>query len=279
MDRYIAFDTETTGIVPGVDRIIEIAAIDFDPETGIPTGRYYHTFLNPQREIPAEVSAVHGKTLADLKDEPLFKDIVPDLLEYLEGATTVIHNAPFDVAHIDAELKLVRKGTMAKRTKAIIDTLSLSRRHTKAKKHDLDSLCDRFGVDRSKRTLHGAFVDCEMLAGVFPPLMRVVNQMVDAVNTVLPYPLGAPLCETLEENAERSLQLAAIIGVLTKERQRYLDVVKEQSEGLNIANELFTVEHTPGTKTDWERVKKELLAGVDLKPYQSATSTMHVKYV
>ena len=87
MERYIAFDTETTGIVAGVDRIIEIAAIDFDPETGIPTGRSYHTYVNPQREIPPEVSAVHGKTLTDLKDEPLFKDIVPSCLPISKGRT------------------------------------------------------------------------------------------------------------------------------------------------------------------------------------------------
>ena len=109
--------------------------------------------------------------------------------------------------------------------------------------------------------------------------MLVANRMVDAVNTVLPYSLGAPLCETLQENAERSLELAALIGVLKKEQQRYLDAVKAQSEGRNIVNEVFTVEHTPGTKTDWERVKAALLVDVDLKPYQTSTSTMHVKYV
>lgn len=279
MERHIVLDTETTGTAPGVDRIIEIAAIDFDPETGLPTGRSYHTFLNPEREIPAEATAVHGKTWDDLKDEPLFKDVVPELLAYLEGAHTVIHNAPFDVGHLNAELKKVRKGTVEKRAMSIIDTLALSRRHTDAQKHDLDSLCDRYGVDRSKRTMHGAFIDCEMLAGVFPHLMRRVNEVRAKVNAIMPFPLDAPLHASAEENAKRSLELHSIIKLLEGDRKRYLDAVKEQTGGVPLTTDLLTVKFTPGARTDWERVKKDHLEGVDLAPYQTSTSTMNIDFV
>ena len=277
--RHIALDTETTGLTPGDDRIIEIAAIDFDPQTGLPTGNSFHRYINPEQEIPPEVSAVHGKTWDDLKGEPLFKDIVKDFIAFVEGQEVVIHNARFDVGHLNAELKRVRKGTVEKIVAGVTDTLVISRRHTTAKVHTLDALCDRYGVDRSKRTLHGAFVDCEMLAAVYPPLLRDANQLVDRLNAVLPFKLEAPLCETMQGSAERSLVLSDLIKVLERERNRYLEHVRARAEGLDYANELFTVEFTQQNRTDWKKVQAEHLAGVDLKPYQTSNSVMTVKYV
>lgn len=278
MERTLVLDTETTGIVPGLDRLTEIAILEFDAETGRPTGDSFYTLLNPEREIPPEVTAVHGKTYEDLKGEPKFADIADALLKYVEGARVVIHNAPFDVGHLDAELKALRKGTLDKRVASVIDTLSLSRRHTTAKKHTLDALCDRYGVDRSARTLHGAFIDCEMLAAVFPPLMKEVNRLIDLINSVLPFPLQSPLLETLEGNAERALILADVIKVLEQDRKRYLDAVKKQAVGNPFENDVYELTFTPTSRTDWDKVKAAHLQGVNLAPYQTPGSTMNLKY-
>jgi DNA polymerase-3 subunit epsilon len=133
------------------------------------TGRRFHRYLNPQREIDAGAVEVHGITLDFLADKPHFADVADDFLAFVQGAELVIHNAPFDVSFIDYELSLLGHDPPRRidRVCAIVDTLALARRKHPGQKNSLDALCRRYGVDNSERELHGALLDAEILADVF----------------------------------------------------------------------------------------------------------------
>lgn len=169
--RQIVLDTETTGLEPSEGhRIIEIGCVELINRR--PTGNNYHQFLNPEREIEAGAIEVHGITNESLADKPRFADIAADFLEYIRGAELVIHNAPFDVGFLNAELGLIAaaNGGSAPRIEdicSVVDTLALARRMHPGQKNDLDSLCKRYSVDNTQRTLHGALLDAEILADVY----------------------------------------------------------------------------------------------------------------
>ncbi len=169
--RQIVLDTETTGLEPSEGhRIIEIGCVELVNRR--PTGNNYHQYINPEREIDAGAIEVHGITTESLADKPRFADIVEDFLRYVAGAELVIHNAPFDVGFLNHELALVSaaNGGEARRIDSlcrVIDTLALARRLHPGQKNDLDSLCKRYAVDNTQRTLHGALLDAEILADVY----------------------------------------------------------------------------------------------------------------
>jgi DNA polymerase-3 subunit epsilon len=168
--RRIVLDTETTGLEPeSGHRIIEVACLEMDGRRA--TGRHFHRYVNPERAIDAAASQVHGLTAEDLADKPKFADIAEELLEFVEGAELLIHNAPFDVAFLDAEL--ARLGRPALGTVCTVsDTLAMARDLHPGKKNSLDALCDRYAVDHSKRTLHGALLDAQLLADVWLAMTR-----------------------------------------------------------------------------------------------------------
>jgi len=168
--RRIVLDTETTGLEPGAGhRIIEVAALELHGRR--PTGRHLHRYVNPQRAIDLAASQVHGLTLEDLADKPCFADIVDELLEFLEGAELLIHNAPFDVGFLDAELALLGRPPIGSLC-TVADTLVLARDLHPGKKNSLDALCERYAVDHSRRTLHGALLDAQLLADVWIAMTR-----------------------------------------------------------------------------------------------------------
>lgn len=164
--RQIILDTETTGLEPHLDhRIIEIGCIELVKRK--PTGRVFHRYLNPEREIDAGAIDIHGLTNEFLADKPRFAEIVDELLEFISGAELVIHNAPFDVAFLNAELaRLQGRGTIAGLCQ-VLDTLEMARGRHPGQRNSLDALCKRYGVDNSQRTLHGALLDAEILADVY----------------------------------------------------------------------------------------------------------------
>lgn len=274
----IALDTETTGIGPKEHRLTEIAALEFDPVSGDPTGRYFHTFLNPERDIPEEVSKVHGKTWDDLKGEPLFADKAEEFLEFVRGNQVVIHNAPFDVGFLDEELGRVKLMKLGKTVTSVTDTLALSRRHVRARSHTLDALMDRYSIDRSRRTLHGALIDCEMLAQVYPRLMAEVNRTRVAVNSLLPFPLDADTPDSIEEAAQRWLVLDELKKLLEADQKRYGAALKKLCQGIDQEGDTFEIEFTNRTSTDWDRVVADHLEGVDLAPYRKGSSAMYVRH-
>jgi len=162
--REIVLDTETTGLDPHEGhRIVEIGAVEIF--NGLPTGRTYHQYFNPQRNMPAEAFAVHGLGDDFLKDKPVFADIANDFVTFIGDAQLVIHNASFDMKFINAELSWINK-TPIPLNKAI-DTLQIARKKFPGSPASLDALCRRFNIDNSARTLHGALLDSEILAEVY----------------------------------------------------------------------------------------------------------------
>jgi DNA polymerase-3 subunit epsilon len=167
--RQVILDTETTGLEPGEGhRIIEIGCVELVNRR--PTGRHFHEYLNPEREIDAGAAKVHGMTLADLAGKPRFREIVGRLIEFIDGAELVIHNAPFDVAFLDAELARCAEGGECITVRArcrVLDTLALAREMHPGQRNGLDALCKRYFIDNSHRTLHGALLDARILADVY----------------------------------------------------------------------------------------------------------------
>lgn len=168
MTREIILDTETTGMNPFEgDRIVEIGCVECINH--IATGKHYHVYINPERDMPAEAAAVHGLTEAFLKDKPVFAEIYADFLDFIGDAKLVIHNAEFDMRFINHHL--TEMGAPAIPNTRVIDTLIMARQKFPGSPANLDALCKRFGVDNSNRTLHGALLDSELLAEVYMELL------------------------------------------------------------------------------------------------------------
>lgn len=166
--RQIVLDTETTGLDPKQGhRIIEVAAIELDGRKV--SDRTFHRYLNPEREIDEGAAAVHGLTLERLQNEAKFAEIAPALLEFIAGAQLIIHNAPFDIGFLNAELTLAGLPTLSN---PVIDTLKVAKELHPGKKNNLNALCDRYFIDNSHRTLHGALLDTELLADVYLGMTR-----------------------------------------------------------------------------------------------------------
>lgn len=164
--RQIVLDTETTGI--GHEhghRIIEIGCVEMIERKL--TGQHFHVYLNPQRKVDEGAFRVHGISSEFLQDKPLFKDVLKDLLAFIEGSELIIHNAPFDVGFINAELVRAKWARTLEEHCSILDTLMMARKKHPGQRNSLDALCKRYEVDNTNRTLHGALLDAEILASVY----------------------------------------------------------------------------------------------------------------
>lgn len=162
--REIVFDTETTGLDPlKGDRVVEIGCVELI--NYVATGRTWHTYLNPERDMPAEAVRVHGLTEEFLADKPIFSQVVDQFLDFIGGDPLVAHNAAFDVNFMNAELK--RTGFKMLTQDRVIDTVLMARKKYPGAPASLDALCKRFGVDMSSRKLHGALLDARLLAEVY----------------------------------------------------------------------------------------------------------------
>lgn len=166
--REIVFDTETTGLsFAGGDRLVEIGCVEMINR--VETGRTFHAYYHPERNMPAEAQAVHGISEAFLSDKPKFAEAVDDLIAFLDDAPLVAHNAGFDFSFLNGELQ--RCGRPIIHVKRMVDTLQIARSRHPGAKHTLDALCSRFGIDRSHRVLHGALLDAQLLAQVYVELL------------------------------------------------------------------------------------------------------------
>ena len=165
--REIVFDTETTGLNPlGGDRMVEIGCVEIFNR--VETGRHFHAYFNPGRDMPLEAEAVHGLSTVFLSDKPFFEERAEELLDFLGDAPLVAHNAAFDFGFLNHELG--RCGRAAVCMSRMVDTLAIARTRHPGAKHSLDALCIRFGVDRSHRVKHGALLDAQLLAQVYVEL-------------------------------------------------------------------------------------------------------------
>ena len=166
--REIVWDTETTGFDPlAGDRIVEIGAVELNQH--LPTGRVYHQYVNPERDMPAGAFEVHGLSISFLKDFPTFRDIASEFIDFVGDATLIAHNAKFDMKFINAELKKV--GLPEVPLNQSLDTLEIARKKFPGAQNSLDALCRRFNIDNSGRQKHGALLDSEILAEVYLELV------------------------------------------------------------------------------------------------------------
>ena len=179
MARQIVLDTETTGLsAEGGDRIIEIGCVELVRRKL--TGNNKHFYLNPGRDSHPDALRVHGISNDFLRDKPVFSAVAEELLEYLQGAEVIIHNAPFDVGFLNMELELMGRPELHGCVAQVTDTLAMAKELYPGKRNSLNALCDRLGVDNSGRTLHGALLDAELLADVYINLTRGQEALVMA---------------------------------------------------------------------------------------------------
>lgn len=165
MSRQIVLDTETTGMDPTTgDRIVEIGCVEMVDR--MLTGHHFHVYINPERDMPVEAFNVHGLSEEFLSDKPVFANVAQDFLSYIDGGELIIHNATFDMKFLDYELELLGLKSLTSQC-SVIDSLKVARDMYPGQRNSLDALCKRLGIDNSKRTLHGALLDSEILAQVY----------------------------------------------------------------------------------------------------------------
>ncbi|MDJ0275313.1 DNA polymerase III subunit epsilon [Sphingomonas sp. 2R-10] len=182
--REIVFDTETTGFkFSEGDRLVEIGCVEL--VNRVETGRTFHAYFNPGRSMPKEAEAVHGLSDAFLSDKPAFHTAIDDLLAFIGDSPLVAHNASFDFGFLNGELGACRRDAIC--LSRMVDTLGIARSRHPGAKHTLDALCVRFGIDRSRRVLHGALLDAQLLAQVYVELMggRQIGFGLDATPTLV----------------------------------------------------------------------------------------------
>lgn len=207
MNREIVLDTETTGLSPQQgDRLVEIGCVELINH--IPTGRNYHVYINPQRSMPEEAFRVHGLSEEFLADKPLFAAVADEFRAFLGDAQLIIHNAPFDMGFLNSELEKVGQRALAN---PVIDTVMLARQKHPGARVSLDALCKHYGIDNSRRTLHGALLDSEILAEVYLELIGG-KQVSLALSAETTRAAGGELTITRRAVAQRPSALPARIS-------------------------------------------------------------------
>lgn len=206
LERVVFLDTETTGLDPRLGhRIIEVAGVEaLGRQT---TGKSIHFYIDPEREVDAGATAVHGFTWDDLRGKPKFASVVDQVMQFLAGARVIIHNAPFDVSFLDSELARLRQAGVAKRDFLIDDSLAMARRKYPGKRNSLDSLCDRLGVDNSQRNLHGALLDARLLADVYFAMTREQASLEMTAPEAERQPV---IFETIDNEARKPVELCSV---------------------------------------------------------------------
>ncbi len=224
--RQIALDTETTGISTDEGhRIIEIGCIEI--ENRRITGNEFHCYLNPEREIDEGATRVHGLTLEKLSNEPLFKEVAKDFLNFVSGAELIIHNATFDVGFINKEISLLEwDENLIEDHALVMDTLKMAREMHPGKKNSLDALCTRYEIDRSMRQVHGALIDADLLAKVY--LAMTGGQ--DALDLDQPVLSSQETQTKNKENKNISLKVQKASIDELSEHEDFLSMMKKNGE-------------------------------------------------
>jgi DNA polymerase-3 subunit epsilon len=234
--RQIVLDTETTGLNARLgDRIIEIGCIEiFNRRV---TDRHWHHYINPQRKSEPGALAVHGIADEFLEDKPKFKDLARDFVDFVSGAELIIHNAGFDIEFLDAELQKAGLDTLDKFGVTVTDTLKLARSLHPGKKNSLDALCERYDIDNSHRTAHGALLDAQLLAEVFLAMTRGQDSLLMEADA--PASPAADEAATPAQAADRAhlIVLAASPDELAA-HDRQLAAIEKESKGACVWRQL-----------------------------------------
>jgi len=179
--RQIFLDTETTGLYPAQGhRVIEVAAVEVVNRRL--TKNHFHYYINPDREIDQGAQEVHGISLEFLQDKPRFADIADDLIAFIADSELIMHNAPFDVGFLNSEFGMLGLKTVEEITAKVTDTLKIAKEMRPGQRNNLDALCKHFGIDNSRRTLHGALLDAELLADVYMAMTRGQESLMMALD-------------------------------------------------------------------------------------------------
>ncbi len=230
--RYIILDTETTGLYPQQGhRIIEVAGVELIGRRL--TGEKLHYRLDPERDIDAAATEVHGMTWADLKGQPKFRDIAAEFAAFAQGAQWVIHNAPFDLAFLEVELERAALPSCGDIHAGVIDTLALARQMFPGKRNSLDALCERFGVDNAQRSLHGALLDARLLAEVYLAMTRGQERLtIDLAASAAPRgTAGESATSAVAARARGALAVLAPTPDEMAAHRAYLDALQKESKG------------------------------------------------
>jgi DNA polymerase-3 subunit epsilon len=220
MIRQIVLDTETTGLeVEQGHRVIELAAVEIVNRRL--TGNRFHRYVNPQRAVETGALEVHGLTNEFLLDKPRFTDIADEFLGFIDRAELIIHNAAFDVAFLDTELALAKKGSLSSYCSAVTDTLRMARDLHPGKRNSLDALCERYQIDNSARTLHGALLDAELLADVYLAMTRGQET------------LTMDLASAARDSREARIDLAALELIVLAATDEELAAHRQQLEAID----------------------------------------------
>lgn len=227
MMRQVILDTETTGLEHRLgDRVIEVGCVELVGRKL--TGRRFHKYINPEREIDAGAQAVHGLTNEFLADKPLFAEIVDELVEFIQDAELIIHNAPFDVGFLNHEFGLLGLDSIETICAGVIDTLRKAREIRPGKRNSLDALCNEYGIDNSGRQLHGALLDAELLAEVYLAMTRGQESLV--------MELDAPaVAFQFAQNAQRGpLKVIRASAAELQDHERVMNEVEKETKGFSL---------------------------------------------
>jgi DNA polymerase-3 subunit epsilon len=229
MTRQIVLDTETTGLSAKLgDRIVEIGCVEIMSRRI--TERHFHAYLNPERDIDEGAAKIHGLTREMLADKPRFAEVAKEFLEYVRGAELIIHNADFDVEFLNAELKLAKLGKLSDHAGRVIDTLAFARELHPGKRNSLDALCERYFVDHSNRTLHGALLDARLLAECYLAMTRGQESLVMELES--PAAAAAALA-ALNVDVSNLIVLRALPEEVAL-HEKYLDAMEKGSKTLPV---------------------------------------------
>jgi len=237
--RQVVLDTETTGLDPKHGhRVIEVGCVEI--ENRKLTGRHFHRYLNPQRDIDEAALEVHGLTRAFLSNKPLFKQIEEEFIEFVKGAELVIHNAPFDVGFLDNELKLCKSSRAGMASFCgVLDTLLLARKKHPGQRNSLDALCKRYDIDNTQRQLHGALLDAEILADVYLTMTSGQSSLL------------------LKEDADEVTETQHRIRKFNPQRQK-LAVLRASAEEVNTHKQrLLDIAQTSNDFCVWTQIEME----------------------
>ncbi len=223
--RQIILDTETTGLDPGLGhRIVELACVEIVNRR--PGTRDFHRYVNPERPSDPGALEVHGLTEEFLADHVKFRDVAEDFLEFVDGAELIIHNAPFDVAFLNAELARLDRPPIERHVASITDSLRLAKDLHPGKRNGLDALCERYAIDNSARTLHGALLDARLLAEVYLAMTRGQESLI--IDLADP---GRAARASVERTGELDLVVLRATPAELADHAAYLDELDRVAKG------------------------------------------------
>jgi DNA polymerase-3 subunit epsilon len=232
--RQIFLDTETTGLNPKLgDRIIEIGCVELLSRRI--TEHSFHTYLNPEREVELGATRVHGLTREDLAAKPKFAQVAPAFLDYIRGAELVIHNADFDLEFLNMELALAGLGRVQDYVATITDTLLFAKELHPGKKNSLDALCERYFVDNTRRTLHGALADARLLAECYLAMTRGQESLMMELEA--PAAAAAAAAGLILDVSKLIVQRPSAEELASHES--YLDAMEKETRGVSLWRRLF----------------------------------------